>query len=117
MLYLRSTLTMATFVNGKLTRNKNKNFFEKIGVVSTSFSDHSYSWDFISQGLSIVAESTNCTDVIEYSFNGDTVHGDLTPGFSGAFIWDDRRECKIFFRRKTEGNSVVVRLEVWRNEY
>ena len=103
--------------NGKLLKNKDNNFFDKLAVSSTSFSDHLTGWDFVSQGLSLVVESSNVTDIIQYSFNGVDIHGDMTPGFSGIMIWDDRRQCKIWLRRQTAGNAVIVRVEAWRNDY
>ena len=103
--------------NGRLLKNKGTNFFDKLSVSSASFDDNKTSWDFTSQGFSIVIESSNASDVIEYSFDGTELHGDLTPGFSGIMIWDDRRQNKIWFRRKTAGSAVIVRVEAWRNDY
>ena len=104
--------------SGKLLRRKSNNFFHKFHVSTTDFDDHTVAWDFNSQGFSIMVESVNDTDVVQYSFDGSTVHGDLTPGFSSqSLVFDERRANRIWFRLETEGDPVLVRVEAWRNEY
>lgn len=110
---------MATTVNGTLKKWKGRNFFQKIYVSSTSFASHKISWDFTSVGIAIMVESNDPTDVVEYSFDGDNpsqpVHGDMTPLMpSEGIIFDNRSESKIWFRCKTAGKSVLVRIEAWR---
>lgn len=49
---------------------------------------------------------------IEYSFDGTTLHGDLDPtDASAGMSFDDRVECKIFFR-SVDGYG-TVRVEAW----
>lgn len=61
-------------------------------------------------GFSLMNESNF---VIEYSFNGNTLHGDLTPGLpSAAIIFDNRSVSKIWFRAP-DGGDPIVRVEAW----
>jgi hypothetical protein len=97
-------------------RNKDINFFKKYHVSSTSF-DISASWNFISIGIALMVESDNPADVVQYSFDGKTVHGDMTPlRPSEAIIFDNRFVNKIWFRRVTPGDPVLVRVEAWRHQ-
>ena len=102
-----------------MVKFKDSNYFEKLSVQSTTF-DSTAKWNFISVGFSIIVESSDATDIIEYSFSGeeDEVHGDLTPGlYSEAMVWDNRRQCQIWFRRKTAGDPVTVRIEAWKSDF
>jgi len=94
------------------------NFFEKTYISSTSFNINSpISWTFTSVGIALVVESNDSTDVVEYSFNGVDVHGDMTPLTpTEAIIFDNRAHGKIWFRRSTPGDPVLVRVEAWRYE-
>lgn len=97
-------------------RRKDTNFFEKFDVSSTSF-DVLASWNFISVGIALMVESNNSDDIIQYSFDGETVHGDMRPLFpSEAIIFDNRAQSKVWFRRATPGDAVTVRVEAWRYE-
>ena len=50
---------------------------------------------------------------VEYSFNGNTLHGDMTPGTSTSSItFDNRKVSKIWFR-VPDGGSAIVRVEAW----
>ena len=97
-------------------RRKDSNFFDRFDVSSTSF-DVKVSWNFTSQGLALLIYSDNSGDVIQYSFDGETVHGDMVPKTpSEAIIFDNRFQNKIWFRRATPGDSVSVRVEAWRSD-
>jgi len=101
-----------------MVRNKETNFFDKLYVTSTSFSDHTVQWSFTSVGIAIMLESNDVTDVVQYSFDGITVHGDMTPTFpSEGIIFDGRRQSKIWFQRESSGQPVIVRIEAWRSDY
>lgn len=64
-----------------------------------------------------MVESNDVTDVIQYSFDGETVHGDMTPTMpSEGIVFDNRFQNKVWFRRVTPGDAVLVRVEAWRNE-
>jgi len=97
-------------------RRKDSNFFGKYRVSSTSF-EVVATWNFISVGIALMVESDLPEDVIQYSFDGETVHGDMTPRLpSEAIIFDNRFQSKVWFRRATPGDPVLVRVEAWRNE-
>lgn len=53
--------------------------------------------------------------VVEYSFNGDTVHGDLQIGTpTEAIFFDNRPISKIYFKAKTPAAlGSIVRIEGW----
>lgn len=89
------------------------NFFNRIVINTTNFTLGG-SWSFNSAGLILLVESTSSLDIIEYSFDGTTVHGDLTPGTpSQGISFDNRHECTVFLRRSFEGGDVTVRIESW----
>lgn len=68
------------------------------------------SFGFHSTGLALLNRG-NFT--VEYSFDGEEVHGDLNPNDASAGLtFDNRYESKIFFRA-VDGYS-TVRVEAWR---
>ncbi len=107
-------------VNGKLLRRKDRNFFTKVSVATTSFATagNRVSWDFTSTGIALLNESKKEGDIVEYSFDGTTVHGDLSATLASAgIIFDHRHENTIWFRLKTLVTpAVIVRLETWRDD-
>lgn len=99
-----------------MTRYKDINFFHKLDISTTNFEDGAVSWNFQSVGIALLVESSDATDIIEYSFDSTTVHGDLSPTLpSQGIIFDNRSQSKVWFRRKTAGAAVTVRVEAWRN--
>lgn len=103
---------------GRLVRKRTKNFFHKMDVSSTGFvNTQRVSWDFNSTGLALLVESNDPDDVVQYSFDGKEVHGDLTPLLpSEGIVFDNRWENNIWFRRVNSGGTVVVRIEAWNND-
>lgn len=100
-----------------LTRLKDNNFFDKLEVTSTSFSDHHVRWNFTSIGIALMVEDDDSANIIQYSFDGTTVHGDMRPRFpSEAIIFDNRMHNRVWFRRTTPGSAVLVRIEAWRHD-
>lgn len=94
--------------------DKKHNYFNKFNVSTTNFNDLRICWNFVSLGIALSVESNDPTDIIQYSFDGVNVHGDMTPFQSSeGIIFDNRFEDDIWFRRAAPGNSVLVRLEVW----
>jgi len=90
------------------------NFFNRVSVTSTVFEDHKRSWDFNSAGIMILNESTTSGDIVQYSFDGVTVHGDTVPGTVAAGLaFDNRIESAIFFRLASAGSAVSIRVEAW----
>lgn len=99
-----------------INRRKDSNFFEKVNITSTSF-DVMVSWNFISVGIALMVESNDSSDIVQYSFDGETVHGDMRPLFpSEAVVFDNRAQSKVWFRRASSGGPVTVRIESWRYE-
>lgn len=92
------------------------NFFIKIDVVDTTFSVR-VDLPFNTTSFSIFEETTNTTDIIEYSFSGkeDEIHGEINPKFFRGIFFDNRVTNRIWFRRQTAGSSVTIRIEAWTN--
>jgi len=96
-------------------RRRDTNYFEKFNVSSSSW-DILAHWSFNSTGMSLLVESNEPSDVVQYSFDGKNVHGDLTPGMpSQGIVFDNRIANKIWFRRASPGRAVLVRVEAWRH--
>jgi hypothetical protein len=96
-------------------RNRDINFFEKLHISSTVF-DTVVGWNFNSIGIALMVQDDDATNVIQYSFDGETVHGDMVPTYpSEAIIFDNRVASKVWFRRATPGGPVIVRIEAWRH--
>lgn len=90
------------------------NYFDNVSVSTVNFSDTVRSFGFISSGISLINISSVPTDIVQYSFDGSTIHGDLSPTFPNAALsFDNRFESRIWFRLESTGSSVVVRLESW----
>lgn len=102
----------------KPTRRRTKNFFAKLEISSTTFtSAQRAKWDFNSVGIALLVESNDSTDVVQYSFDGESVHGDLTPLLpSEGIVFDNRYENTVWFRRATPGDAVTVRVEAWQHD-
>lgn len=73
---------------------------------------------FTTQGLSFINFGTAADNIVEYSFNGNTVHGDLTPYTSSAsLVFDNRIISCIWFRLKAGATGPVnIRIEAWSQE-
>lgn len=102
---------------GKKTQGKDFNFFKKLDISATSFSDSpDTAITFPNYGLILTNEDAS-TDVIEYSFNGNTVHGELVPGTtspSRQMTFLNRQVCLIWFRVKPGSSGpITVRIDAW----
>ena len=90
-----------------------RNFFQKLTVTATSFGSNSvdgYQPDMVitfpTQTVTFFLESSG---PCQYSFNGTTIHGDMTAGQASATLtFTDRTISKIWFK-----GSGVVRVEAW----
>jgi len=97
-----------------MARTNKRNFFDRITVNSNNFEDCRVSWEFNSVGLMLLNTSTVAGEIVEYSFNGVDIAGDLDPSNASAGIsFDNRQENAIWFRRQTTGSSIIVRVEAW----
>lgn len=101
-----------------LPRRRKKNFFAKITVTNTSFiASQRVRWGFNSVGLALLVESDDANDAVEYSFDGQELHGDLTPLLpSEGIVFDNRFENNVWFRAKNSGRTVTVRIEAWQHD-
>lgn len=88
------------------------NYFDVITVDGYDFpADPQASFGFISEGFSLLNRGDY---VVQYSFNGSDVDGDLNPNDSSkGLVFDNRHECKIWFK-SVDGYS-TVRAESWGN--
>lgn len=87
------------------------NLFRKIDVHGAAFPHESQvTINILGQfSFSMMNEGAN---VVEYSFNGNTLHGDMTPGTpTQGLFFDNRRVSAIWFR--TVGGASRVRIEAW----
>lgn len=86
------------------------NYFNEVLVDGYSFpATPQVDFGFTSQGFGFINRGTY---VIEYSFNGVDLHGDLDPSDSSyAPMFDNRFESKVFFR--AVGGFSTVRVEAW----
>ena len=95
-----------------ITLGKSFDFFEKVTVSVVDFpEDSQITFNFRGQQtLSIVNESAN---VVEYSFNGNTIAGDMTPGTPTAAIFFDNRRVSAIWFRVPSGVASLIRVEAW----
>ena len=101
-----------------------RDFFQKLSVIATDFGSNSidgYQPDiaipFTTNGLLLLNEGTSSTQVVEYSFDGITVHGEMDPTLlSKGLSFDNRIVCLMWFRVKTGSTGpVIIRIEAWGN--
>jgi len=102
---------MTTTAYNKVTNGRDFNFFSRISVTSATFTDTCDALiTFPTQTVSFLLEGTG---VVEYSFNGNTLHGDMDSAASTrGLVFDKRLISKIWFRLKS-GGPVTVRVEAW----
>jgi hypothetical protein len=96
-----------------ITYGRDFNFFKKITVANTTFNtDADIIITFPTQTVTFQLESGGG---VQYSFNGNTVHGDLNAPsggliFSSNLTFQNRVISKIWF---LASGSSVVRIEAW----
>lgn len=103
---------MAFYNIGKKTQGKDFNFFQRINVTNTEFSDTPDAIiTFTTQGIIFLNEGSG---VVEVSFNGNTVHTELNSGDSTkGLAFDNRVVSMIWLRVKSGGPTIPVRIEAW----
>jgi hypothetical protein len=115
---------MMAFRGIKKRHGQDFNFFEKRTVSWTQFGApdgytiaDGYGPDMVitfpTYGLIFLNEGS--TNVIEYSFNGTTVHGELdsnTGSLTKMLTFNDRPVSLIWFRLKS-GSAGVVSVQAW----
>lgn len=89
------------------------NYFQELSVNVSDFPDTpQINFHFLSEGFSFLNKADR---VVEYSFDGSTLHGNSDPTDNSVFLsFDDRVECKVWFRMGDDGyGSGLVRIEAW----
>jgi hypothetical protein len=103
---------MTSNPTGPVTAGVDHNYFERITVDVSDFSANNPQvlLRFKSPRLHINLINEGGA-VVEYSFNGNTVHGDLaTSGLTQEREFVGRQYTKIWFR---SSGSSTVRVEIW----
>jgi hypothetical protein len=106
---------------GYKTQGFSFDFFELITVSATTFGGNSVSGQqpdlivpFPTAGFSLINYGTT-GQAVEYSFNGNTVSGELVPGTASASLQFDNRAASLMWFRLKSGStgSPVIRVEAW----
>lgn len=103
---------------GKITHGRDWNYFNKIEVASSTFSDDAdVTITFPTQGILFINEesSGSTNKVVEISYNGNTVHGELDSSLpSRTLQFDNRVVSRIWFRVKSGSSGpITIRVEAW----
>lgn len=117
---------------GSVTLGYDRNFFQKISVTATGFGSNNAGSPYVPgpqpdmiipfntqsvilTNLSLASGTYASGSVVEYSFNGQTVHGEL--GSSSANIsltFENRIVAKIWFRLQTGSSGPVsISVQAW----
>lgn len=97
---------------GPILQGHDFNFYQKLTISSATFASEANTV-FNFRGQQNFSLMNQGTGVIEYSFNGNTLHGDLTPSTgSVALTFYNRRVSRIWFRLAS-GSPTIVRIEAW----
>jgi hypothetical protein len=86
------------------------NYFEVLAVAPATFpADPQIIFGFLSDGFTFLNRGAT---VVEYSFDGVTLHGDLNPADSSkSVIFNGRTEDRVWFR--APAGAGTVRVEIW----
>lgn len=104
----------------KKTRGHDFNFYQKLNVNWSTFGGNSVDGvqpdmviTFSTQSIMFLNE--NSSGVVEYSFNGNTVHGELDPTLpSRGLSFDNRVISMIWFRVKSGSTGpITIRVDAW----
>jgi len=96
-------------------------YYKKISVSNTTFGlmTDGYKPDvlipFSTYGLTFLNEGTTTSHIIEYSFNGFDVHGEINPTLPNKYsVFNNRVGCKIWLRVKSGSSGpITVAVEAW----
>lgn len=106
---------------GYKNQGRDYNYFQKTAVSATVFGAGSvdgYQPDqiitFATFGVIFNTEGSS-TNTVEYSFNGNTVHGELVPGTNRATLNFSNRPISMIWFRVKAGSSgpITVSVEAW----
>lgn len=98
----------------KKTAGADFNYFAKTTVSSASFTANpDQVISFNTQGLIFINEGTS--NIVEYSFNGNTVHGQLdsNAGSVTKILTFDNRVVSLIWFRLTSGSAGNVSVQAW----
>lgn len=107
---------------GKKTQGRDFNFFKRLSITNTTFGlqPDGYVPDIIIPfqtafgGVIFTTEETSPSSIIEYSFNGSTVHGELIPGSARASLTFYHRPISmVWFRVKSGSPPLSLTVEAW----
>lgn len=110
-------MPVPTIPNTPLEKNivgRDFNFYKKIIVENFDFDEECNAIiTFPTQTVMMLLE--NNIGVVEYSFNGNTVHGELNSALpSRAISFDNRKITKMWFRlRSGSTGPLTVRVDAW----
>ena len=106
----------------KKTKASNRDYYQKVSISATDFGSDSidgYQPDllipFSTRNVLIFNESSGSGKVVEYSFDGITVHGETDPTLvSKTLTFDNRTVCLIWFRVKAGSTGpIIIRIDAW----
>lgn len=97
------------------------NYYNRVAVSRTNFGTAAdgYIYDclipFSTAGFSFLNEGTTTSHVVEYSFDGVNVHGEINPTLPNRYSkFDHRVACKIWFRVKSGSTGpITIAVEAW----
>lgn len=104
----------------KNTKGRDYNFFEKIDVNWAEFGENSVDGEqpdmvitFPTQSIMLLNEAD--AGIVEYSFNGNTIHGELdAEKASKGLVFDNRVASPIWFRLKSGSTGpITIRVDAW----
>lgn len=112
---------------GSVTLGFDRNFFVKVAVTATTFGGNNDGSlyvpgpqpdviiSFNTQSVMMLNLGTGATNVVEYSFNGQTLHGELNPtNPSAGMAFDGRAISKIWFRVQAGSSGPIsVSVQAW----
>ena len=107
---------------GRVVLGKDLNFYQKITVSTNVFSGNTidgYQPDlcipFAAHNVFFQNEGTTGTQVVGFSFNGTTLHGEMNPLMPSRSLWMFNRQiCKVWFQLQPgSSGSVVVDVMAW----
>jgi hypothetical protein len=100
-----------------ITYGQDWNFYQKISVTvnGTFNTDCDIVIPFNTQGIQLLNLGSGATEVVEFSMNGNRVHGEMNPtNPSAGLTYDARTVSKLWFRVQTGSTGpVTVSVMAW----
>jgi hypothetical protein len=101
-------------------QGRDYNYFNKVAVNWTTFGGGNNGnpdcfISFTTQGIQFLNLGSGTTNVVEYSFNGQTVHGELNPSNATQGLTFDSRIISLIWFRLQSGSSgpVTISIQAW----